>query len=398
MNDASHAFARSAVAFALAVLVLAGSSLLGARAEVLSDAAGAHEEGRAALRRRDAGEAEDAFQRAIAADPSLADAHYRLGLLLGGRSQWKPAIASLQTATKLDPDHVDAHCELGEAYLIGAVQSPEAVPPLLRALELEPHHPRARRLLGAALLRQHRLDEAVGNLRQAVALDPGDVDSHYLLGLAYYQDEEYALASATLADVVERWPWHAQAHATLGNALIRTGDVAAGRWHLREFEQLYRASERTEVLERETAVSPTDAGAWFRLAQQYVTRQAWDQAGAALRTYVRLRPADEGGRALLGYVYLESDAYEPALDVYGWFATQYPDLAEHHGNLGIVYLLLGEDRAAIDQLRRAVELDPRERRYLLNLERAYRRAGEPERADETAQRYRELAPTSGPRP
>ena len=114
-----------------------------------------------------------------------------------------------------------------------------------------------------------------------------------------------------------------------------------------------------------------------------------------MRTYVRLRPAGERGRALLGYVYLESDAYEPALDVYGWFATQYPDVADHHNNLGIVYLLLGEDRAAIGELRRAVGLDPGERRYLLNLERAYRRAGERERAEETAQRYRDLAPASG---
>ena len=133
-----------------------------------SEASGSYEEGIAALRRRDADSAMDAFTRAIETDPTVAGPHYRLGLLFGGRSLWLPAIQSLRTAVELDPSHADAHCELGEAYLIGTVEASRALVPLRRAIELEPNHPRAWRLLGLAHLRLHELDEAAGNLGQAV--------------------------------------------------------------------------------------------------------------------------------------------------------------------------------------------------------------------------------------
>lgn len=378
-----------AAAFALALLARVGYMAPS------SGAADAYDDGVAALRRRDADAAMAAFARVISADPTFVDAHYRLGLLYGGQAQWKPAVASLQSAVELDPSHADAHCELGEAYLIGIVQAAKAVTPLQRALELEPHHPRALRLLGVALLRLHRLIEAVENLTHAVEVDPGDPDARYLLGLAHYQNEEYHLAVTVLTDLVALWPWHAQGHATLGNAHLRTEDVVAGRRHLRTFEKLYRDSERVQVLERATQADPTNADAWMQIAQQFVNRQEWGRAGEALRAYVRVLPADERGQELLGYVYLQMDAYELALDVYGGLVTQHPTAPEYHNSLGIVYLLLGDHGPAIDHLLRATELDDLERPYLLNLERAYRRAGDTERADETARRYGKMTSRGG---
>jgi len=378
-----------AAAFAVPVRADVGS------ATTPSEADDAYAKGVAALRRRDVDEAMAALAQAIFADPAFVAAHYRLGLLYGGQARWKPAIESLQTAVVLDPDHADGHCELGEAYLIGTVQAAKAVTPLRRALELEPHHPRARRLLGTALLRLHRLDEAVENLAQAVAIDPGDVDARYALGLARYQNEEYPLAVTALTDLVALWPWHAQAHATLGNAYLRTGEVAAGRRHLRTFERLYRESERTQLLERAAQANPTDADGWLRLAQQFVNRRAWDRAADALRAYVNLRPTDESGHELLGYVCLQTDAYESALDVYGGLVARYPDAAEHHNSLGIVYLLLADHGPAISHLLRAAQLDDLEPRYLLNLERAYRRAGDLDLADRTARRYRNMTAQGG---
>jgi tetratricopeptide (TPR) repeat protein len=241
-------------------------------------------------------------------------------------------------------------------------------------------------------MRLHRLDHAEANLQRAVEADSGDVDAWYLLGLAQYQRERHRDAIATLSGVVERWPWHAQAHATLGNAQLRAGEVAAGRASLRTFEDLHQASERARTLERAAQADPTNADVWLRLAQQFVTRQEWSRAAAALRIYARLRPADEQGRELLGYVYLQADDYESALDVYGALVERYPNAAEHHNSVGVVYMLLGEHQAAIDHLLQAIRLDASGRQYLLNLERAYLRAGNPNAADEISGRYRAMRP------
>ena len=371
-------------------LVLLSGSCLALPDTDLAEAA--YAQGIKELRARDADAAMSAFTRAIEAEPAFAPAHYRLGLLHRSRSRWLPAIESLRAAVEFDPDHADAHCELGEAYLIGTASSSAALDPLQRAAELEPNHPRARRLLGLALLRLHRLPDAEENLRRAVEADPGDVAARYLLGLTQYQDERHSPAVQTLSTLVQRWPWHAQAHATLGNAQLRAGQVAAGRASLRTFEDLHRAAERTETLELATQADPTSADAWLRLAQQFVTRSDWNRAAGALRTYTRLRPADERGRELLGYAYLQADDYESALDVYGALVEQFPGAAEHHNSVGVVYMLLGEYPPAIDHLLTAIRLDDTGRQYLLNLERAYRRAGDSQAADDIAERHRAVRP------
>ena len=361
----------------------------------IAGAEAAYAEGLGALRRRDADGAMESLTRAIEADSEFAPAHYRLGLLYGSRSRWLPAIDSLRKAVELDPQHADAHCELGEAYLIGTVRASDALDPLQRAVELEPNHPRARRLLGLALLRLYRLHDAEENLVRAVDADPGDVQARYFLGLTQFQSQQYASAIATLSALVERWPWHAQAHGTLGNAQLRAGQVAAGRASLRTFEDLHRAAERTQTLERATQANPTSADAWMQLAQQFVTRAEWAGAAGALRTYTRLRPSNERGRELLGYVYLQADDYESALDVYGELVEQFPEAAEYHNSVGVVYMLLGEYQPAIDHLLTAIRLDDAGRQYLLNLERAYRRAGDSNAADDIACRYGETRLETG---
>jgi len=54
-----------------------------------------------------------AYQRALAADPQHAEAHYRTGLAWRDQQQFASAIASYRRALALKPDYIEAHNNLG---------------------------------------------------------------------------------------------------------------------------------------------------------------------------------------------------------------------------------------------------------------------------------------------
>ena len=88
------------------------------------------------------------------------------------------ARAAYQRAIELDPDHSDAHVNLGrmlheEGAPLAAQQH------YRRALESDPSHPTAAFNLGVALEDLGRLNEARNAYLRALELDPENADAHY---------------------------------------------------------------------------------------------------------------------------------------------------------------------------------------------------------------------------
>ena len=327
-----------------------------------------------------------AFQRAVKLDASLADAHYQLGVLHGKQSQWKPAIDALQTALKLTPDFADAYVRLGEAYLIGTANAKDAIEPLQRALQLRPNLLRARRLLGDAYLRQNRIEDAIHQLKQAME----DSEARYLLGFAYFQIEDFTEAIAHFEAVIKRQKRHAKAHFNLGNCYLRTGKIAEGRAALRTFETLTREEEQLASLQRLILDNPQRLQLRYQLAELHIKRTEWELASAELKACLAIKPHDEKASELLGYIYLKTETYPEALEVYGHLVEAYPESALHRNSLGIVYMMLKKPRQAIAQFETATRLDPTNARLYRNLANAYRQAGEREKAEQAYQHYRSL--------
>ena len=64
----------------------------------------------------DMGRVEQALRAAIALDPSLADAHYQLGVVLAGQRQDAQAIAEFERTIALQPEFAEAHYHLAQLY------------------------------------------------------------------------------------------------------------------------------------------------------------------------------------------------------------------------------------------------------------------------------------------
>jgi tetratricopeptide (TPR) repeat protein len=134
-----------------------------------------------------------AAARAVAADLD-ADDWFELGCALEATSP-EDADDAYRNALELDPDHVDAHLNLGrllheDGDLTGAERH------FRRALAARPHDATAAFDLGVALEDLARLPEAAEAYERALALDPGYADAHYnLAGIC----EKLGRAAAAIA-------------------------------------------------------------------------------------------------------------------------------------------------------------------------------------------------------
>ncbi|WP_374669937.1 tetratricopeptide repeat protein, partial [Ramlibacter sp.] len=111
------------------------------------------------LARRQAPEAEAAYQVALACDPGWAQALSHWGAWLTRAGRWAEAEASLRAALDRDPASVEAWINLA-ALLGDRHRAGESEAAWHEALKRAPGHPRARLGLGLHLLRQGRFTEA----------------------------------------------------------------------------------------------------------------------------------------------------------------------------------------------------------------------------------------------
>lgn len=353
-------------------------------------AARAYDEGLRAAFRQEHQQALAALHRAIKLDSSLADAHYYLGILYGARDGWNKALAAFQNATAADPAYIEAYCRMGETYLVELARVNEAVEPLERAAQMDPHHAQARSLLGTAYFRQNRLEEAIRELQHAVELDPSSTDALYTLGLARFRSGENEAASLHFKKIIELDPFYAKAYLNLGNCYRRMGQSENSRKALGTFARLSNDEEQIARLERAVRHDDSDVEAWYQLGRLQMARRQWETAAGAFRKCITLRPNEARGYDALGYLYFQLKAYRKALQIYEDVVKRHPDVAQYRNSLGTVYMTIRNYPKAIEQLEAAVQLSPSEPAFHLTLAQIYKRAGYTAKAEEAFHTYQQL--------
>jgi Tfp pilus assembly protein PilF len=141
-----------------------------------------------------------AARRAIALDPTVAQAHAALAHILMHRRQWAEAERAFRTALALDSAYATAHL-----------------------------------WYGVQLMAVGRVGEAAVRLRRARALDPLSVGVNWLAGATLGNVGHHAEAVAVLDGTLERVPGHAGLRYARAVALVEVGRYAEG---VAEFERL----------------------------------------------------------------------------------------------------------------------------------------------------------------
>jgi tetratricopeptide (TPR) repeat protein len=115
-----------------------------------------------------------------------AEQHYQTGLERLKQGDAQGAVTPLREAVRLDPRHLQAHLQLGDALL--ALDKHTAAAGAFRAaISLKPDVPDGRIGLAEAQIKAGRLDQAEATLRAGLARRPDSADLSFALGLLLQQ-------------------------------------------------------------------------------------------------------------------------------------------------------------------------------------------------------------------
>jgi serine/threonine-protein kinase len=309
--------------------------------------------------------AREMYQRAIALDPTFAQAYAKLSYVYAsefwffyGRTAetLAKAKAAADEALRLQPELPDAHLALGYYYYWGKLEYDAALREFTAALERQPNNAELIFAIGAVQRRQGKWDEAVAHFARAAELDPRSSLDRFNLGETYVLVRDYTRAIHTFDEAVGLAPDWADPYVNKAAALLSSGAS------IQQAKQvILTASEKVGFPALVRAVVGSGSVNNFATAPIFL-----------LTTEPRYRKAIEdlslpAFADSLGYFNLKAGLYRharqprlerPYLDsaraVLEAELRARPDEASFHGRLGLVYAYLGRKPDAIREGEAAV--------------------------------------------
>lgn len=287
-------------------------------------------------------EAEQVLRRALALRSEAAPLHEDLGEIQAMQRHFEDAVASFQTAIRLDPRLPLARKKLGQA--LGALgRSDEADAALEEWFEQDP----GRLQVAVALdhLRAGRKDEAIATLRKGLRENPDNVDALHALAQAYWGDEERVSdIEALLRKATDLAPGLVQAWIMLG-LLLHESD---------------RFEEAIACYQRAAALDPDNPVAWSGLGAGYGQIGDMEKSASAYGRSVALQPGQPGIRMSHAHALKALGKQAEALQEYRAAIAQQPDFGEVYwsmANLKVFRFEPAEVAAMEEQVKRA-DLSP----------------------------------------
>lgn len=187
------------------------------------------------------------LEKAVRADPELAEAWYQLGLCYQPLARGERALECFENAAKADAEHARARVEAGRMRC-RLREFDKGLPLLEQAVALAPEDHVAEYALGAALLAAGKPAEARPHLERAVDLYPGFSGAWFHLGKTLIELDEPAKAREVFETCLSYRPTHLGALHQIARLEERAGDTEDAERHrtlhrlLTEIDQLGRRS------------------------------------------------------------------------------------------------------------------------------------------------------------
>jgi serine/threonine-protein kinase len=176
-----------------------------------------------------------AVEKALALDPTLADAH-KARALIAMNHDWdrKGAEEGLTRALQLGPGSAAAH--LWNAWRLALLERrhDEALIELEEAERLNPLDLQVKTQIGYVHYFHHDLDRAVEQFEKVLALEPSFAFAHYALGDVCTQKGQYERAVAAFNRAIELGGRSANHIGVLGYAYARSGNSERAKERLQE--------------------------------------------------------------------------------------------------------------------------------------------------------------------
>jgi Tfp pilus assembly protein PilF len=161
------------------------------------------------------------YRKTLELKPDLYQAQLNLGILLLRDEKPAEAIPQLEAAVAQKPKELQPNFNLAAAYL-AAGQAAQAEKAYFAVLEIQAVNPAAELGLARAQLAQNRLEDAAAHFRKAADSDPKYREALLELAGAYEKAKQQELA----IPIYEQFPQNAGAQARLGELLLESAKFA----------------------------------------------------------------------------------------------------------------------------------------------------------------------------
>ena len=232
---------------AMLLLFLLGAVSSGAGSADDGPAEEAYRAGSEALRSRNYEDAVAALERALELRPEHTDSWLKLGISRSALLDWDGAIEAYGRLLEIDPEHAKAHHNLGNVYFRrGDLEN--AVLEYGKALELEPDYMLAAFHRGWMLRELGRADEAERSFRLCLELPAADpratrtrVDCVFGLGSIRHRAGDYEASAQMMEQVLRVHRDHLEARYYLGMAYRQLGRTDEAEQQLEIHRQMLRS-------------------------------------------------------------------------------------------------------------------------------------------------------------
>ena len=286
--------------------------------------------------------AEALMRRSLQSRTAQPHVWNNLGNLLAAVQRPDEALECFARAVALQPTYADAHYNLARTLDV-AGRKAEARQALNEAIKLKPGQPAMLQLRAMLDLNDDRVDDALATLDAAVTLTPQRAPLHHNRAVALQRLDRAGEALAAHEQAHVLGLDEADAHYNLGNTL-----QALGRRH--EALAAYRAALQREPLHALTLAD--------------LARLRWrlgdDDFCAELNTAEREHPASQVPCAIRGGLTLRAERFAEAEQAYRMAIERAPEAAGCHDGLAQALMRQGCTAAAIVAHRRAILLAPKD--------------------------------------
>lgn len=293
------------------------------------------------------------YQKALGIDPQLVAAYNGIGITYTMLEKYSEAVTAQQKALELQPDFAKAHAGLGFAHL-RQNKTKLALEHYRQAVTLDPQFLEAHLKIAMILLNQERYTEATDTYLTIVALKPDNAEAYHNLGLCYAHQ---AKAAGSLPQQTNTGLTDA-ALAALEKAIELSSPTSDGRKTTSQLSVQPPFLTETYYLIGELQASKEDFNAAEKAYLASGLPKAY-QALAQLIAKLARKNRDSGERS----VNLETSRR------YAQEAIRLdPNVASYYNTLALIDFQRGDYFQAEKAIRKALELDPKNRNYQQGLQ------------------------------
>jgi tetratricopeptide (TPR) repeat protein len=274
--------------------------------------------------------------------PGKARPHFNLGAAFSFQERDEEAIPLYQRALEINPDLAEPHINLGKA-LERQDKIEEAAEHYRAALQIKPDLPEAHNNIGAILAKQGRAEEAIQFYQNALKIRPHYALAHFNLAHTLVENGKVEQGIRHYYQAIRFKPEYAEAHNNLGGIFITLSETEKAIKH-------YIAALQ---------IDPNLVEAYNNLGITLMQKGNIEPAIKQFQKALQLKPDFIMAENNLKRALAIRKELATEISRLQQFLKENPDNVESHFQLGNLYYRKGDQRRAIQQYKKALQLNPK---------------------------------------